>query len=478
VERPPLEMTRTDAAEAGPEGELVATARHRDWRRAVSFVLIPVLALVLAGLVASRGRAPRSAPLRASGSEGADQSGSPDTMAPTYKPPHTYSEAVKAMYQPRATAPAAPAPPTAPPAPKNRPHRVCPSSWPQAGFDAGQSYFNPVECTLTVDALDELHEQWSVTLQRTSPLGEPPAIVNGRVYLADLSWVSALDAASGRPIWKTAVASAAAFSPAVDGGRVFVAGEGNALYALDAGSGRLLWQSAPIPSRVAYLRHRVIAGGGRVYMATASALSAFDEGSGQHLWDFAPNRFDAAGPPALVGGTVVIAGGSQGDDTPDLFALDAGTGALLWSKTYTYVLGPPIAFGDKVVFLGGVGSNVVVANARDGVIEKTIPNPDPYLGGLSLTGNTLLIFGNMRRALDLSTGRTLWMTWSSGGGASIAAGMAWMCGAGSLTAVELGSGNGHVVAQGCAGLPAVSGGSLYVGMGYGVGHASLAAFSL
>jgi len=70
----------------------------------------------------------------------------------------------------------------------------------------------------------------------------------------------AIDAASGKTVWKTAAARSLRHhqthkwrgynpTPCVAGGVVYVQGYGNRLYALDAVAGKLLWEYGGVATR-------------------------------------------------------------------------------------------------------------------------------------------------------------------------------------------------------------------------------------
>src|SRR5262245_57835145 len=89
--------------------------------------------------------------------------------------------------------------------------------WPQVGYDAGRTRYNPFESALTAENVATLTQDWSVSL-----LGPPtePIVYGGRVFVAagdanlptsDVE-VHALDLETGAAAWTTSLFSGPHFS--------------------------------------------------------------------------------------------------------------------------------------------------------------------------------------------------------------------------------------------------------------------------
>jgi len=174
----------------------------------------------------------------------------------------------------------------------------------------------------------------------------PPAVANGVVYAGCpgtiLNQLCAFDEGTGMVRWQYTTAGII-FSPAVSNGVVYIGVSllielqpyvvQNSVYALDAATGVLLWQS-PLG---------VTAGGtindplttpavanGVVYIGEAEytypqqcSVSAINATTGAHLWRFMTGA--PTSPPAVANGVVYF-----GTNDGNVYALDEGTGALLW----------------------------------------------------------------------------------------------------------------------------------------------------
>ncbi|GAB4313803.1 MAG: hypothetical protein Kow0059_05170 [Candidatus Sumerlaeia bacterium] len=135
----------------------------------------------------------------------------------------------------------------------------------------------------------------------------------------------AFDAGSGERLWALDV-GAFIFSPAAEGGRVFVAARDRNLRALDARSGAEQW-SVTTPGG---FDGPPVAEGGRVFCRTRERyLFALDAASGAELWK---TRLDDEGPlpvePASGGGVLIVVTGRR------VRCFEAASGAQLWERTF------------------------------------------------------------------------------------------------------------------------------------------------
>lgn len=207
---------------------------------------------------------------------------------------------------------------------------------------------------------------------------------------SDQNNVVAVDAASGKVLWKQPTALSifntgmGDNSPAVDQskGLVFQDSVTNfdakagtvdlSVYAMDAATGHVVWSSdlgtGPVPP--AYKAGVITVQGGRVYVGdpVTSTLFALDEITGKVLWSFAFNNAGPAGAgrgnPVLYGGVLWIASG------PTIYAIDPTTGKELSSLT------PGGRFG--IVNPVIVGGTMYLGNSYDWV--QAIPLSSIYPG--------------------------------------------------------------------------------------------------
>jgi quinohemoprotein ethanol dehydrogenase len=185
--------------------------------------------------------------------------------------------------------------------------------WLASGRDAGGSYYSPLD-QIDRATVGRLGVAWEYDLGTSRGLEATPIVVDGVMFTSGVAGrVYALDAASGRLIWK--------FEPQVDPqvnrvaccdqvnrgvavwkGRVYVAALDGRLYALDARTGAIAW----------------------------TADTIVDHGRG----------YSSTGAPQVAGDVVVIGNaGGEADARGYVSAYDLKSGTLKW-RFFT-VPGPP-----------------------------------------------------------------------------------------------------------------------------------------
>jgi eukaryotic-like serine/threonine-protein kinase len=190
-----------------------------------------------------------------------------------------------------------------------------------------------------------------------------PAIVNGKIF-APSSPVSALDAYTGHKIWDSEEGVTAWFPPVFSDNLVYASAEGGSLYCIDASSGKTVWNQtvgglgSPTAPAVAY---------GLVYVGSEDGnVYAFNAYSGEEKWvstleashgqgfsvKYQVRLHGVESSPVAASGAVYV-----GADDGNLYAINATTGANLWS----YKLGEPQqlrcspALANGYIYMGSSG---------------------------------------------------------------------------------------------------------------------------
>lgn len=249
---------------------------------------------------------------------------------------------------------------------------------------------------------------WRYTASPAPQNPAAPAIVGNTIYYACRDRFYALEADSGRVIWRypTDQPLNAQFrtTPAVAGGIVYIGATDGNLYALSATTGKYLWSfraQGAILSPPTVVNNVVYFGSadGRVYAINAE--------TGEPIWRGGFRTLDAVNGAVAVADNMVYF--ISADQT--LYAAAAATGMMLWRLRLTgtlYALSPVVA--DRNVYV--VASNVLYAlQARSGrqLWARTLPDDivaEPVAGN----GMVYVLTRDGRVWSFDNTGKLLWST--------------------------------------------------------------------
>ena len=219
-------------------------------------------------------------------------------------------------------------------------------------------------------------------------------------------------------LWSFATGGWVSTAPTVADGAVYVGSNDNHLYALDAASGAVLWSH----DTGAWVQYSPIVSGSRVY---ASALvngeprvAALEASSGALLWTAPePHSLGPEFTPAVAGNLVYVPGAEHGV----FHALDTATGEVAWTASVgSYVESPPTVL-DGVVYLTVVNEAYALDEMTGEVIWSygTERHPARDFPALVVDGVYYLSPDQFLHALDAATGEPLW-TYEAGGPISAA----------------------------------------------------------
>jgi len=178
-----------------------------------------------------------------------------------------------------------------------------------------------------------------------------PTVAGGVVYVGSGDGnVYALDARTGRITWRFKTGDVVHASPAVVDGTVYVGSWDSYFYAINAASGQLRWrfktgEDTTIHNQVGIQSSAAVADGVVYFGCRDSKLYALDASTGTKRWAFDNHGSWVVSSPAVHQGRVYF--GTS--DTGLLYALDARSGALLFSrKLVWFVFGSPAIAGDML----------------------------------------------------------------------------------------------------------------------------------
>lgn len=223
--------------------------------------------------------------------------------------------------------------------------------------------------------------------QMSAPARSGPAVANGRVFAATIdNQTHAVDAATGKRVWQhSGISESAGFigaaSPVVDGSTVLVGYSSGELFALRAESGRVLWSdtlSGVIRtgqvSGMADIRGRPAVDRGLAIVSTQSGRTvAIDIRSGTRIWE---QEIGSLGQPWVAGEYVFVMGVDG-----DLACLQRRDGRVVWvtplgaftderRKRGRIVWTGPVVASQRVFVANNKGQAAVVDTASGAVVSR------------------------------------------------------------------------------------------------------------
>lgn len=234
-------------------------------------------------------------------------------------------------------------------------------NWAQFQYDAGHSGCNPYESILNPNTVGALNVKW----QAGGPVAFSSSVVaDGLLYVSwDTSMgnsgvFAALNANTGTLIWEKITQNYSFSTAAVANGIVYAGSSDTNVYAWDAKTGGLLWQyptANQVTSAPAVANGIVYVGSGQLY-----ALNAV---TGALIWS-SPNGSLLS--PAVAAAVVYVGSGG-------LYALNATTGDVIWEYAPpAYVRSTPVVANGRV-YVNAYDGNLYAVNAASGALIWQYP---------------------------------------------------------------------------------------------------------
>ena len=295
--------------------------------------------------------------------------------------------------------------------PVTLPPVVALDSWPQP-------LANPAHVPGNAAGPTGLSAHWTADIGAAASYRQPllasPLLAGGHVFAMDANAaVTAFSAADGTRIWRTVTRPKHATEQNIgggigyDSGKIYASTGYSELLALDARTGKILWRQAlDFPTRTAPM----IAGGLVAVVVQNDLLLTFDAGTGTPGWRFTGTvgsvsnaAAGVAGAPAYADG-IVVAGFSSGT----VAALDANSGTPVWEQSlassfgqassldFSDIVASPVIAGG-VVYTIGLGNTAMAIDLHSGVKvwRHSASGTSPFclVGGFAfLLDNTQTLF--------------------------------------------------------------------------------------
>jgi len=264
-------------------------------------------------------------------------------------------------------------------------------------------------------------------------LGGGLAYDNGILYVATgAAEVLALDAKTGKELWRVRVTAPMRAAPTVGGGRVYVITVQNELIALDIKKGKEIWRHTGIPESAGFLGHAspAYSDGVLIVPHTSGEVYALRADNGRRLWSdqiASVRRVTSVaklthirGHPVIDRGRVYVVSHSG-----RLASIELRTGNRAWDVDVGALQTPWVA-GDYVYILTNDGKLACIhrgtgrvkwARALLPYIDKKKRKDPIFWVGPILAGDRLIVSGSHGEAFSVSpyTGKVLgWLRFSDG----------------------------------------------------------------
>ncbi len=228
---------------------------------------------------------------------------------------------------------------------------------------------------------------WEMQIKAGNPhwdefsVGGGLAITGDKLIVASgFGFVAALKLSDGSEIWRRPVESPLSSSPAIMGNRAFLTSTNNDFYSIDTDTGEIIWNDQALSETARVLSSPSPAVNADILAVGYSSgeLIAYLPANGRRLWTdtlTTTGRYtplsainDIAGKPTIQDGVVYAASHSG-----VLTAIDARSGARIWSRTFGSRQGPVI--GGDYLFVVGTDGMVACFNKVTGKLawKRALP---------------------------------------------------------------------------------------------------------
>ena len=244
-----------------------------------------------------------------------------------------------------------------------------------------------------------------------------PVVAEEKVFMATLDEdlkgegaIIALDAQTGKQLWRYSVRNSVKNRIAYENHTVFAQDAEGYLYAVDAETGSLKWEKKMKVDGLPSIIECVTVADGKLYAGTGKAFGAYDIQTGEAIWlneGWGQNQ-GATSCPVLAGDVAVT-----GTQWSGLYGNDRNTGKLLWRKEESDIRerGASPAYVDGLLYLAS-GNAFFIIEPKSGntIIRKEMPY-NVNTTSTPLVTDKWIIFGTQNNglvALDRSTLEQVW----------------------------------------------------------------------
>ncbi len=245
------------------------------------------------------------------------------------------------------------------------------------------------------------------TQNQYHPNRASPAVANGKVYVGSIDdYMYCLNATTGQDIWKYKTGDDLYSFVTVEEGKVYTGSADFYIYCFEADNGTLVWRHNtgdwPFNPAVA---------DGKVFAGSHDLFFALDAGTGEVLWNYTAESVISDSPCVADGKVFFADGGSpQGFFGARIHCLDANTGTILWSADAPPAVFSSPAYAYGKVFVGSWNGNIYCLNPADGAIIWNYETGDSVASSPAIADGKLYVGSNDGYAycLNATSGTLLW----------------------------------------------------------------------
>lgn len=226
--------------------------------------------------------------------------------------------------------------------------------------------------------------RWRKTI---GPSESSPLLAGDRLYVGDWNGdVWALDARTGRTIWRYRTGGAVKGAVAQEGDRLYVGSYDGHVYCLST-AGRLLWRASAQPRLYGGSRFysTPAVADGRVYIgSTDGKVYSYGATSGKLRWSHGTGNYVYASP-AVWNGLVLV-----GSYSGRFYAFDAATGDERWSFHANGPISGSATVVGGVVYFATLARRTYALDARTGTLLWSYPD-GKYTPVVATRGHVFLV---------------------------------------------------------------------------------------
>jgi outer membrane protein assembly factor BamB len=288
--------------------------------------------------------------------------------------------------------------------------------WPQFQGNAAHTGYEPGEKSVNPSNVRQLGVAWTARLPTHTGTASDVVVTGGVLYTSDGPYVTALNAATGAPLWHATLPSDVNGTPSVGDGRVLIGfseplkrgREQGYVRALNAATGASVWTR-----RADLIDGSITVTGRRAYfLLNTNQVEAIHLSNGYKRWTSPSLPGCSPSQPTVAGGYVVVGGGGG-----YVSALHASTGALAWQDTLGGGCGSTLnnwipAISQGTVY-AGLLDGVYAISLASGNVQWDTPSSSGVFFPVTLTPRHVIAsMDNTTQlvALNRSTGAQAWQT--------------------------------------------------------------------